>query len=249
MISVSQSTSWTIPRGDAGADEGSCLRSFVSGSGTETLSFLTSRPISAVFVRAGRQFGLGFQGRYDHGRYKAYSDFEVQGRLQRNGTVTNEYTPLEPGCAEPFTAIFGGPPPDGDCGTIIEPWFLSVGLGRSQLGFSAYPKFAIASNNGRANGGFEYPSCPAFGAEFLTPDGTPADVAVNLIRPTRSTVDLNAIFDCRRRVITRDTNYQRQASGPAPSEYDPADPAGPRWHATTDVRIQTSFRRVACGKR
>jgi hypothetical protein len=247
-ISVSQATTWDIPRADAGDDEGSCLRSVVSGSGAETLSFLTTKPVSATFVRAGREYGIGFLGHYDHGRYRAYSDFLVQGRLQRSGTVTTEYSPLEPDCAEPFTATVGGGPPDGDCGTIVDPWFLSVGLRRSLLSFSAYPNSAVASNNGRANGGFEYASCPAFGAEFLAPGGEPADVAVNLIRPVRSNVDLSAAFDCRRRVVTATTKYDVRAGGPAPSNYDPHDPAAPHWRSTTEIRIDTSFRRIGCGK-
>jgi hypothetical protein len=200
-------------------------------------------------VRAGRQYGVGFLGHYDHGRYVAHSDLLVQGRLERGGTVVTEYSPLEPGCDEPFTAIFGGPPPDGDCGTIVEPWFLTIGLRRSQLEFSAYPKNAVASNNGRANGGFEYAACPAFGAEFLAPNGLPADVAVNLIRPTRSSVDLSALFDCRKRIVTGTTKYDVRADGPAPSNYDPGDPAAPRWRSTTEVRVDTSFRRIGCGKR
>jgi hypothetical protein len=247
-ISISQATTWEIPRADAG-DDGNCFRSIVFGSGTETLSFRTTAPISATFVRAGNSYGIGFLGHYDHGHYLAHSDLPVQGRLQRDGTVTNEYSPLEPECGDPFTATVGGPAPDGDCGSIVEPWFLSVGLRRPLLGFSAYPKDAVAPNNGVANGGFGYANCPAFGAEFLAPGGSPAEVAVNLIRPTRSSIDLNAVFDCRRRDVTATTNYDLQASGPAPSNYDDGDPAAPRWGSTTKVRIDTSFRRMGCGKR
>jgi len=243
---------WSVPRSNAELTSTGCQH-VVSGAGETTLKLEITKPTRVVFIR---EFGGAMMLWYPrfipgHGAI-GHEAFDVRARSTGFGWLRHEHVPLTPEC-EAREGVVGSANP-ADCGGKTVAELFDTTLERGQIRGNDYPK----------TGGFLALACPTPGV-WIPPnfDLFLPRLVGGVQRGRELHIDAGEthfagpiavakLFDCRVKTVASVLHHDEREDGPVGGFEggvgNPFSPSWPRWHMTTTVDWEFTFKRVRCGR-